>query len=461
MFLYLSNSPAATADSVNELTLPQAIDMALAYNRILLNKQTGLTRSALSIDSARSEFDLSIKPEITASYDNLGQSVSQLDIVSHKRFRAGAELNMRVGNRTFAGRDTGVISLELSQPLFRNRGVLVNTLPVFTAEQGHISAQREYQVARQQLVMEVIRIYLEIVRFHRQEQADRDSVERAKFSLRTTKAKELLGLTTSIDRLRVEIQLGQAQQKLQTTTKQRENAGLRLSDLLGQDHIWSLPSLSMEIPAPNINTYHPEELYRTALANRLDMASVLQNQVIARRNVRVAQRQKWPQIDLKARVEQADKDVFFESGSSLKDSHRFFIGLSANTGISKKRSNIEFQQAVNAEHLSRNAITNLEQRIRLEINEVLQEKRLIEQRIKIAQANYDHAKHRLELAERLFELGREPQLSVFDAETSFTQSEQSLIQTKSDLLLVQYQILFVSGTLLDSLAMPKPGKQQD
>ena len=68
-------------------------------------------------------------------------------------------------------------------------------------------------------------------------------------------------------------------------------------------------------------------------------------------------------------------------------------------------------------------------------------------------------KHRLDLAVRLFELGREPQLSVFDAETSFTQSEQSLIQTKSDLALIRYNILFVTGTLLESPAMLKPGKQ--
>ena len=406
-----------------------------------------------------SEFDFNIKPEITASQDNLGQSVNQLGVVSDKKFRAGAELSLRAGNRVSADGYATVVSLELSQPLFRNQGFLVNTLPVFTAEQGHTSAQREYQIARQQLVMQVIRSYLEIVRLHRQEQADQDSVERATFSLRTTKAKEQLGVTTSIDRLRVEIQLGQAQQKLQTTIQQRESAGLRLSDLLGQDHAWLLPPLSMEIPAPNIDTDDPEELYRVALLNRLDLASTLQNQVTARRNVQVAQRRKWPQVELEVRVEQADKDIFFESGSSLKDSRRFFIGLSANTGLNRKRSSIEFQQAVNAEHLGRSDIANLKQQIRLEINEVLQEKRLIERQIETTEANYDHAKRRLDLAVRLFELGREPQLSVFDAETSFTQSEQSLIQTKSDLALIRYNILFVTGTLLESPAMLKPGKQ--
>ena len=208
MFLYLSNPLVATVGIVPELTLSQAIDMALMHNRILRNKRDGLKQSALSIDSAQSEFDFNIKPEITASQDNLGQSVNQLGVVSDKKFRAGAELSLRAGNRVSTDGNATVVSLELSQPLFRNQGFLVNTLPVFTAEQGHTSAQREYQIARQQLVMQVIRSYLEIVRLHRQEQADRDSVERATFSLRTTKAKEQLGVATSIDRLRVEIQLG-------------------------------------------------------------------------------------------------------------------------------------------------------------------------------------------------------------------------------------------------------------
>ena len=447
---------ACEAKSINlPLTLESAIDKALQHNQSILSKQNSLSQSAWSIDEAQTEFDFSIRPDATASFDNAGNDRNRLGLVSQKKYQSGAHMSVRIGSQSFGDKKSNVFSVELNQPLFRNRGKLINTLPLYRAEQSHIRALREFQSARYQLTMNVIQSYIRLLKFQREIEADKKSVERTAFSLRSLQARESVGLATSIERLRAEVQHGEALQNVKVTQNNIEKNVLALLDLMGDKSTDTLVTTDTNIPIPKISN-DVDTLYDLALANRLDIATAQQKKNEAHHNVLITEREKLPEIDLRARIELADDDVFIDDPLGQLDSQRFVIELSSNTGFSRKRNNIRFQQALNAERTTDEELAILRRSIRSEIVDTVKEKRLIEQRIVLAKANLEHATERLVLAERMFNLGREPQITVFDAEASFNQSEQVLIQAKSDLLLLKYKIKFVTGTLLEVPEQFKP-----
>ena len=92
---------------------------------------------------------------------------------------------------------------------------------------------------------------------------------------------------------------------------------------------------------------------------------------------------------------------------------------------------------------------------RLVQQHLLAYRRAVEQ-LDIAERNFDLATSRAELTRRLFELGRENNFSVTDAETAFVRSEQLLYLAQSESVNSGYRLMRALGTLVESPTYLKP-----
>lgn len=427
------------------LTLERALDLALSQNRNLAITSLGTDTASLAVSNARSDFGLNARPEVSLSATDGDGDSSSFGIVASKKLTTGTELSSRIVREEFGGTGGNQerLVVEISQPLFRFASRLIIEEPIVQARGQLTRARRQLASQKQDLVVAVVREYENILRLEQQLKADRQSYERSRTLYRSTHAKEALGRASRIDTLRVNLQQGQALSRLEADRERLESARRSFAELLGFEprvRFDLRPTVPLDIDVPSV-----DETLRTALANRLDYAQALQDHRDARRGVRVAQKGLWPDLRLVARYEHIN-DPF---AGGFVDDDRVFVGLTAGTELNRVRQRNALSQA----RIEARSATRFIRLIELSIARELQQRLLAYRRasadLKIRERNLEHARARLELARRLYEIGRGDNFTVTDAEEAFVQAESQRLAGKSDASITAYELLRTMGTLTD------------
>lgn len=446
------NAAVGTDGMLHSLTLERAIGLALTRNRTLAVSALGSRSAALSVDTARSAFAISARPEVSINTATGGQGASTVGFSASRKFTSGTQLSSRVTREEFNGIDGSRerLVVEVSQPLFRFSGRLVNEEPIAQANSALKRARRQLESQKQDLVVDVARTYENILRLQQQLKADQGSYARSETLYKSTSAKERLGRASRIDTLRVDLQRGQAQSRLETDREQLESTRRSFAELLGFDPGTPFelePTTSIDIKAPPL-----ENAVRIAFRNRLDYAQALEDQVDARRGVKIARKGLWPDLRLVARYEH----VYDTPLATLGDDNRWFLGLSADTDFNQTNERNALRQAgIDAE-----SARQMVEIMRLSIAREIQQRLLAYHRaaadLKIRERNLRYAKARLSLARRLFDIGRGDNFTVTDAEQAFVQAQSDQLAGKSDASITGYELLRAMGTLTEVPETLKP-----
>lgn len=426
--------------------LEQAINLALKQNHRIGQSSTNLQSSQLGIDGARAGFRLSIRPEASVGYSD-SNGTTRYGVSSSKRFLTGTEIFTSLVNADDSdgeGRHNRA-RIEIRQPLFRNAGRLVNEEPIVRANRSWFTARRFHELDRVNLVMNVVRLYEEILRLEQQLKANKKSLQRSSTLARISRAKEKIGWTTRIDTLRAELQLGEAESRLQSNRERLEASREEFTELLGLPIITSFDLRETELP--ELELPEMESAIRTALENRLDYAQVLQDADDAKRGVKIADKGLLPGLQLVARYERADDDIFFGDEGFSGDT--WSIGLSSDTDFHRRQEKVAYSQALLNHSAANEAIEISRLAIIRQVRKRIADYRLSRSNHKIAQRNFRHASSRLKLARRLFDMGRESQFSVTDAEESFLQAESRFLSGRAEASVSGYELLRTLGTLIE------------
>jgi outer membrane protein TolC len=423
-------------------------------------------RAALDVDATRfgidvkqAEFRLSVRPEASAS-GSAGDSGYSYGLATSKKLITGTEVSIRGGVEdipdslnNFGQRQGRRVQVAISQPIFRNFGRLIHGEGLVQANNDLRSAQRQYELQKNDLVISVVETYESLLRLQRQVDSEIDSFKRMEQLHRVTEAHERLGQTTRVDTLRVALLRGEAALRLETAQERLSATEKDFVELLGfpldkEFQLEPVPVLAIEIPEIN-------EAVRIALQNRVDYAQALQDHEDALRNVQIARRSLLPDVRLTVGHEWWDQSVVPGSTSNLDDNVWFFrVSAGTDLNLAEERANVG-----NA-HLRERSSSELIEIIELSIARLVQQhllayRRAVEQ-LDIAERNFDLATSRAELTRRLFELGRENNFSVTDAETAFVHSEHVLFLAQSESVNSGYRLMRALGTLVESPASLKP-----
>jgi outer membrane protein TolC len=448
---------AAVLASVSSLTaaeakldLPAAINMALARNRELVRSAKLLRGNALDVKSAELGFSTHIDPSGSAGVTEDG-GVQRYGLSAARDFIWGTKVSAAGAVSTTDGPDGAdlhrdSVSVEISQPLFRNFGPLIHGEGIVQAGSAFKQAQRAYEQQKANLVVQVVETFLQIIRLRRQISSDEEVLQRTDKLHRLTQAREAQGHATRVDALRVDLQLGEARLRLANS---RENLAMTerlLAELLGAP-----PDQSFELePPPLLGLQVPSvpEAVKVAFSNRLDYAQVLQDCRDRGRGVDIARRGLYPDLALKTRYERFGEGASASDASRL-DQDSWFVGLEASTDLNRGQERIVLEKAVTASESAREVVKIKELSMAREIKEQLDAYRRTQTDIVIAERNLKLAENRRKLARRLFEAGRGDNFSVTDAEDSYVQAQVRLLAARSDAALSGYRLLHVLGTLTE------------
>lgn len=439
------------------LDLESAISLALDQNLAFGQARLGVDQAANSKEAARSDFRIRFVPGATLDLSDDSTDWSYGLQARHK-FSPGTEARLG-GEIGRAGSDANdephrvTWRATLAQPLFRNFGTLVHLESLRLADSAWQRARRGYQQQKGALILSVVAAYEEIVRLRRQLQTEQTFFEQADRLYRLTLARERQGRTTRIDTLRVELQRGQAEQRIQNLREQLAIAEQSLAELLGMEPrtVFDLtPPPTLEVPLPP--TREAETL---AWRSRLDLAQALADYEDAERGNAIARRVRQPDLAVAARYEQRG------TGESLPDATRFdqgdwFLGLTSGAEINPARDRSTLAQAGIALLSARENVQIVKLSISREVQQALANYRRVQADLKLAEQNVELADRRARLARRLFQAGRGDHFSVTDAEEAFLQSQNNWLDARSAVNLAAYRLLDVLGTLVETPDDLKP-----
>lgn len=442
------------AQAPTPLNLEQAIAQALEHNRELARSSLGLQSTAYGIQSAQAGFQLRLQPDGLASTDQDG-STMQYGLTAARTFLPGTELSVG-GRQTERDTDGGTtdrrrsLQVNLTQPLFRDYGVLVNREPVTRAEQQLLQARRDWEQQRNDLVVEVVNTFENLIKLRQQIASDQASFQRMDKLYRLTKARELQGRASRVDTLRVELNRGQAQSRMEINQERYSFTTRDFAELLGAppDTTYDLdppPLLEFEAPPPDLAV-------ATALSNRLDYATVLQSYDDAVRGVKIAEKALLPALSLITRYERLDGN---DTSGGL-DEDQWSVGLAGDTELTRSAERARLGQASLSREAALESIRIRELAITREVQQLLSAYHRARSELGIAERNYKLAEDRARLARRLFERGRGDNFSVTDAEDALSDADNRRLNARAVASISGYELLRGMGMLVEVPADLKP-----
>lgn len=437
------------------LDLPTALSMALTQNRELAQRARSIGNADLNLASARAEFGFSLRPDGGAQKTDDRDSYTY-GLALGKKFIAGTELSAgpRVQwSETDSDSNTRTSwQVDLRQPLFRNFGALVQGEGLILANQRLRSAQRDYEQQKASLLLRVVEMFETLIRLDRQIESDAASLQRLDKLYRLTRARERQGRATRIDSLRVELRLGEAKSRLETSRERLSSQRRDFAELLGQppDTLYTLEPP----PLLDIEMLPPEDAVRVALSNRLDYAQAIQDYTDTVRGEKIARRGLLPDLSLVAHYESFDN-----SSDTFGDKQKgdlWSLGISGDTDLNQSRERARLGQAVLTRESAIESIRIRELAITREVQQQITAYRRAIDEMHIAERNQQLAMQRAKLARRLFEIGRGDNFSVTDAEDALSDAENRRLTSRADASIAGYAYLNTLGTLLEAPAALRP-----
>lgn len=448
VFLWTS-TPAFAGKTIKDIDLPQAINYALAQNRELVRSALAIDSSALGVTHAKAGFQISVRPGASVDFSDGTRELGYGLNVS-KKLTWGTELSV-AGKVSSEGEDDdrlhqGNVRLEVQQPIFRNFGPSIHREPVIQATNSLKSARRRFEMQKADLVLEVVATYENILRLKHQVRSDEESFKRMDELYRLTQAKEVLGRTTRIDTLRVELLRGQALFRLEANKERLSSIQRDFAELLGfpLETVFDFkPTSLLEFDVPQ-----PEEAVKIALQNRLDYAQVLQDHEDTARSVHIARRKLLPDLKLIARHERVGEGLNASDARGLDESI-WFVGIAIGTDLNLTRERSSLGQARINRASALETIKIVELSIARQVLQRLQAYRRAQAEVRIARQNFELTAARAKLARRLFELGRGDSFSATDAEESYLEAENQFLSAQAEASISCYRLSHASGTLIE------------
>lgn len=434
------------------LDLPGAIQMALLQNRELAQVRLAVESRRFTVRSEEAALEWRLQPEGTAAASSETETVGY-GLTAARTLPAGTEVALRAGYARVGGDsddqetvDRSSIRLQLSQPLFRNFGPMVQREPIIQAGHDLLTAWRTLEQRKAELAVQVAQVYEDCVRLERQVEADATFHARVDKLYRLTRARENQGRSTRVDTLRVEMLRQRAALRLAGNRERQTTRFQDLLALLGLDPAAEFalsPPLLLDLDLPP----DPEEAVEVAFAHRLELAQAAQDIADTRRGIHLARRGLQPNLRFVSSIQQYGEGASLSDSLALEETG-WTVGLAADTDFVRTREQAALGRRMLDRESAQSRYESTRDAIAREVRQGLLACRRSRRELEIAEHTLGLAGDRLRLAQRRFELGRGDNFTVTDAEDEFITAEQQWLSARAEASVEGYRLLRALGTLI-------------
>ena len=353
------------------------------------------------------------------------------------------------------------ISVSVFQPLFRNFGSLVRDEPAVQAAESYRAARRVWERDRSALVLEVAETYESLVCRLRQLECDEAQARLLERLAALAGIRERRGRASRTEVLRLDLQHGEAESRIETDRAQLAIGFETFANLLGLPP--DTPFVLSPPPLPDLEEPTPERALALAAAERPDYAQALDDIASADRHARIARRALLPDLALTARHVFYGEDADWSDTARLDDTD-WRVGLEGRMNLDVREARLDARKAETEAEGRRRAADIVLQRLALEVHSARTEHRRARRELELSRRNLALAERRAELARALFEAGRGSADAVSDAEADALSARHRELEAQRAAACSAYRLLHALGTLVPAppdLLAPPPENRHD
>jgi len=430
--------------------LEDAIEEALLHNRDLVKGALDLQSYRMAEEEARqSTRGIIVMPE-GAGRSGSDYSEARLGLRAEKTGSYGTRVSVAAAIRQIEidgvpNQRRGEVRVEISQPLFRRFGPLVQNEPIVSANENWKAARRAWERDRSSLVVHVVELYEGLIQLRQQIDSDEEFAVRMEKLWMLADAREQQGRATRTEVMRMDLQRGRAAARLEVERAQLSILYQEFANRVGR----SLDTIFQLTPPDllNLDVDDPDTALVVALNERPDYAQALYDIKTGERRLKISRRSLLPDLRL------FGSQTTYGEGEEWSDAGRFddddwFVGLAADMNLNLRGARLEVARSgVDVEALRQTAEI-VRYRLAVEVNSALSVYHRSRSELELAIRNHELAASRAELSRALFEAARATADSVSDAEADAITSQLQELKARQTASVSAYKLLDTLGTLV-------------
>jgi outer membrane protein TolC len=431
------------------LSLEEAVNIALSNNLNLQSTVDSVSSAQISTGLAASRFGFKLTPTFAGGFGSETGQDRRYGFEASKLLPYGASVSASARSdfvRNEFGNITGShLDFTVTQPLLRGFGKKTTEFDLTNAKRSLQSSERNLEITRQRLAVEVVASYYNIVRQQGLVEVAEKSAERSKELLRASEARLKVGLASKLDVFRAELQLSQAEESLITREEALELALDTFKFNLGLN---PENKVYLEIVEPD---YQPvvldlEAQTKLALANRLEIREEKDRIQDTRRSLSVSRQNLLPQLDLNLRYQQTGLgNTFRESLDFDERGVGVFLSTSYPLDQSSERASVAQSQIDLA--AKRRSVQLLEYNVAREVRAAVRNVERVGKSIVLQERNIDFAAKQLRLASLRYQRGLASNFDIIDAENNLIAARSNYVSLIADYNVALVELKRVTGTL--------------
>jgi outer membrane protein TolC len=444
-------SPAASGAQAESrvLTLEDAVKLALVNNLNLLSTVDVVQGSQISENLAESRFNFKVTPSYARGLGNESVVDQRLGVEVSKLLPFGTTVTGGVRS-DWAGADLGNVNntsvlLGVTQPLLRGFGKRATEFELDNAKRNLQSAERNLDLARQRLAVDVVASYYNIVRQSGLVEVAEKSLARNKELLRASNARLEVGLASKLDVFRAELQLSQAEDAL---IFRKEALELALDAFKFNLGLAPGDAVSLEMVEPD---YQPvsldiDALTALALQNRVEVREETDRISDAQRSLAVSRQNLLPELDFNLRYEERGVADSFYRSFDFRD-RAFNVFLSTSYALDRSQENASFALSQIDVGARQRSLRLVQYNVANEVRASGRNLERIGQSLVLQERNIDFAEKQMRLATLRYQRGLASNFDIIDAENNLIQARSNYVSLVSDYYVAQIELKRVTGTL--------------
>ena len=413
------------AGSLVDLTLDDAIRMALQNNRGLLDAQLSRAIQVFALEVAEDRYSptASFSPVVRAEKER-GEA-ADFAVETGLRVETGGQLTLR-WTKPLAGRDdsSGTVSLGFSQPLLRGFGTDIDTASLRVARLSERIGALAFREAVAGVVISTIQAWRGLVRARRQLEIGEASMERARRQLETNRALIEAGQMAAREILQSEADVAERELGLVETRNGVTSANFGLIDILDIDSATEVRPV--ETTAARRPVLSLAEAIETALRHSPRYARALLDKEIADIDLEVAENDQLWDLSL-------DADVSRGTGGGGQSTD-YSAGLRLTVPLWDRRPELGLRSARAGVTQAERGLVELHQTMDIAVRQAVHD-------VEVGLRQIELARQALALAEEKMEIERSKLQQGLSSTYQLIQFEEDLVRAQNAELdaLVNYE----------------------
>ncbi|MGK7948698.1 MAG: TolC family protein [Xenococcaceae cyanobacterium] len=410
-------------DFNEEITLQQAIELAIQNNRDLQEARQNLERAELQLREARADLYPTLDTQLQLNNQDTNRIERNADGIIERDEQQEAETSEGLATSASG-------NIAINYEIYSGGRVSAN---IRRAEKALRISELDVERLTEQTSFEATRDYYELQDTIAQVENAQATIEDATQTLRDAQLREQAGLGTRFDVLTAEVELANAQQTLNTAIANRKIAQRTLAETLsvGQQ-VELLPA--DEIEEAGVWSLSLAETIVLAYQNRAELEQELLSRELNEQQRKIALAAIRPRVNLFADYTYTVNDIFEEfEDFEERDNNTYRFGATLNWtlfdgGAAKARA----EQAKIDSEIDETQFSSQRNQIRLQVEDAFFRLEANQENIGTAQKAVELAEENLRLARLRFQAGVGTQNEVIDAQAQLTDARSNFLTAVVD-----------------------------